>query len=99
MNTQVSHRLSIHYPDWHKQPFRLSIDEIENPYLVFKEFFSCYNLVNVRACLWEWLHDGMHTQQSKASDLLHIYEHVEKLIEATWVLTREHKTDLPVSRD
>mgnify|MGYP006964479361 CR=1 FL=1 len=94
MNQKLSQRMLIQYPDWHKQPFRLSIEEMENPYLVLDEFFSCYDLINIRAYLREWLNEAMNTHESGTIDLLCIYEHVEKLIEAAWMLhSQEEKSN------
>ncbi|HKO80804.1 MAG TPA: hypothetical protein VJU78_10425 [Chitinophagaceae bacterium] len=86
MNPQFLQRMLIRFPDWHRQPFRLSIEEMEDPYLVLDEFFSCYNLMNIRAYLREWLNEAMHSHESGTIDLLSIYEYVEKLIEAAWLL-------------
>ncbi len=59
MNQQLRHRILTQYPDWHKQPLRLSIQEMKNPHTVLTEFFSCYHLTDIRACLKEWLTEAM----------------------------------------
>ena len=86
MNTELSRRMLIPYPEWHKQPFRLSVEEIENPYLALEEFFSAYDLMQARTCLWEWLRETMNGDRTGVSNLLSFYEQIERLTEAAWVL-------------
>jgi hypothetical protein len=79
------------YPQWHNQPLRLTISEIENPSTVIDEFFETCHLPDIRLCMDNWMHDGMvaETIESKA----HVYTHdkVIKLIEACWVLRQNQK--------
>ena len=92
MNQQLKNKILTPYPDWHKNPLRLSIPEMENPYLVLKEFFECYHLTDIRGCLKEWLNEVLRPDEILQMDYVHVYDQVEKLIEAAWLLhTRQCK--------
>ena len=53
---------SNNFPDYHDQPLRLTIDEIENPTKVIYEFFLNYHLPDIRSCLHNWLQDSFHKE-------------------------------------
>ena len=92
MNQQLKDKILTQYPDWHNNPLRLSSSEMENPYLVLKEFFEYYHLTDIRACLKEWLNEVLRPGEILELDYNHICDHVEKLIEAAWLLhTRKPK--------
>lgn len=88
---ELTHSIRAEWPDYHNNPLRLTVDEIQNPDIVIDEFFETYHLTDIRACLDEWLHDGLvvETIESKA----HVYTHdkVIKLIEACWVIRQNQK--------
>lgn len=91
MNMELSYRREIEYPEWHKKPFRLSVEEMENPYLVLEEFFEAYNLIHVRAFLCEWLTRSMDSKEPASKDLFNFYRHVERLVEAAGMIQNKRK--------
>jgi hypothetical protein len=75
---------------------KLSEEEIENPYLVIHEFFSFVHLPDARQALWEWLKltvIGNYHRQTCAdkSNLIYLYEQVEKLVEAVHIIHQRKK--------
>lgn len=79
------------YPDWHYGPLRLLKAEITNPMGVVREFFSSYHLPNARKHLKEMLEDAMCAVEVYAVNYLTIYDDIEKLMEAAWLLLQEEK--------
>ena len=79
------------FPDYHNNPFRLTIKEIENPTAVIDEFFESYNLPEIRACLDEWLHDGMLVENIESKKHFSTYKDIEKLVEACWVIRQNQR--------
>ncbi|MDF2186813.1 hypothetical protein [Paraflavitalea sp. CAU 1676] len=74
---------------------RLSHEEQSDPKSVLAEFFTNYHLHDLRDVLWEWLcaglcHDGSWFQEGlDRSNLLFLYENLEKLAEAAYLLHRK----------
>jgi hypothetical protein len=78
------------------QPRKLSKEEIENPDEVIHEFFTFAHLPDIRQALWEWLKltvSGNFHRQSCAdkSNLIYLYEQVEKLMEAVHIIHQMKK--------
>jgi hypothetical protein len=79
------------YPDWHNQPFCLTVEEIEHPLKVLEAFFDCYHLPQARAGLKEWLDNSLRTEAVNGARMLFIHDSINKLVEAAWqILQRRH---------
>jgi hypothetical protein len=77
---------------------KLSEEEIKNPHLVIHQFFDYAGLDDLRGYLWEWLKlsvtgtfNTRMVDKYKRYDLLLFYEHIEKLIEATYIIYLRNK--------
>lgn len=79
-------RILAQYPEWHNQPFRLTVPEIQNPYIVLEDFFDTFNLIAIRACLREWLSNVVRTDEVPKLDYINLHDKIERLIEAAWLL-------------
>ena len=83
-----------HHPQWYNQPLRLQEEEINNPNLVFNDFFQCYHLNEVRETMWQWVVEVISSPHSISSDHhernnhLYFYEKMESLVEAAWIINR-----------
>ncbi|WP_207515004.1 hypothetical protein [Longitalea luteola] len=81
------------FPTYHKQPFLLSIGEIENPFAVLQDFFKQYHLTDIRTDLLNMYRDAMNYKATDAYNHLGTYEFVSKLIEACSVILNNHKKE------
>lgn len=86
MGPQLKQKLLAQYPEWHKKPLRLTLEELMRPHRVFAEFFEAYNLPAIRACLRQWLEDALRAENTNASDHFYTCNHVERLVEAAWLI-------------
>ncbi|HEV8286624.1 MAG TPA: hypothetical protein VGQ09_20085 [Chitinophagaceae bacterium] len=86
MEPSSKDRLPAQYPEWHNTPLYLTKEEMENPHKVLAEFFDCYNLKDIRACLREWLYDVLRPDEVLQMNYLTVHDHVIKLAEASWIL-------------
>jgi GTPase SAR1 family protein len=84
---------SAQYPPWLFQPLHLSIEEMNDPRKVLSEFFDCYSLPNIRNCLKQLLVDALQAEQTAAAGHFTTCDKVEKLIEASWLLYNNRKTN------
>lgn len=82
-----------------KQPIHtLTEEEMADPYLVIDELFDFADLADARELLWDWLKTtvtGSYHKQltsTERSALITMFEKIEKLLEAAYVL-HERKTD------
>jgi hypothetical protein len=91
MNHKLKDSILAHYPEWHNQPFRLTVPEMQNPYLVLEDFFDTYNLTALRACFKEWLSTVIRTDEVPALDYINLHDKIERLIEAAWLLYQMKK--------
>jgi hypothetical protein len=91
MNQALKDIILAQYPEWHTKPFRLTVPEIQNPYIVLDNFFDAYSLTQVRACLRKWLSSVVRTDEVPALDYICLHDQVERLIEAAWVLHQRGK--------
>lgn len=71
---------------------QLSEEEQKDPKEVITEFFLNYHLKDLQEVLWEWLCAGLCHQRSwfqtgiERSNLIFLYENLEKLAEAAYLL-------------
>ncbi len=75
---------------------RLTKEQQVNPLLVLENFFTTYHLKDVREVLWEWLTAGLTNERAyndarDRSNLIFLYEHVESLAEAAYVILKDRK--------
>ena len=78
------------YPHWHNNPFLLTTAEIEDPYLVLEEFFSCYSLTNLRGEIWYMLTSIFENSKcvERPGSIIFLFRQLERLAEAALVLHR-----------
>ena len=74
-------------------PIRLDEEEINDPHLVISRFFDYASLPHIREYLWHWLKitvSGTFSDKimdkRQRYDLVYLYEHIEKLIEAAHLM-------------
>lgn len=73
---------------------RLTLEEISDPECVIIEFFSNYHLKDLREVLWDWLCSALSSGGGwfqtglERSNLIFLYENLEKLAEASYILHR-----------
>jgi hypothetical protein len=83
------------------QTHNLSEKETENPLLVFYQLFDYASLPHLKEHLWSWLKltvtAGYHKKYihyNERDNIITLYEHMEKLIEAAYVLYSDRKEEL-----
>jgi hypothetical protein len=80
------------HPQWYNLPLRLSEEKLDNPILVFNDFFECYHLNETREVLWQWLltiissPGSISNEPLERSNHLYFYEKLEEIIEAAFIL-------------
>lgn len=89
MKENLGQKLLTEYPEWHGNPLRLSIAEIEAPYRVLDHFFECYTLPQIRVCLQELVYDSLRAEDTGAASHVTTREDVEKLVEAAWIICQQ----------
>jgi hypothetical protein len=79
----------------------LTDHEAENPCLVFYELFDYASLPQLKEGLWLWLKltvTGGYTkkefQYNDRANILTLYEHLEKLLEASYLIYSDRKEEL-----
>jgi hypothetical protein len=79
----------------------LSGHETQNPYLVFYTLFDYAGLPHLRENLWQWLRltvTGGYTKKyfdyNDREKIFVLYEHLEKLLEATYLIYQDRKEEL-----
>lgn len=76
-------------------PQLLSLEEINNPNEVIREFFTFNSLPECREELRNWFHAALANQSvsetGNPANLFSFYERVEKLIEAAYVIMEANK--------
>lgn len=76
---------------WELKPRGLTIEETEKPENVIQELFEYANLPQLRWQLWEAAKtlvagDFHHLKSRERSSLIHFYEQLERLIEASYLM-------------
>lgn len=89
MKESLEKKLMEQYPAYHEQPLSLSIAEINDPRSVLSYFFTSYDLPDMRACLKEFLHDALRSDNSNASSHVSLHQDLEKLVEASWLIYQQ----------
>lgn len=79
------------YQDYHEQPLNLSIAEIEDPHSVLSQFFTCYDLPDIRTCLKDLLHDAIRAENADGSSHVVLHQDLEKLVEASWLIYHQNE--------
>ena len=80
---------------------RLTEEEVQNPFLVVKEFFECFHLNDVRGQLWNWIVEivsspnSISTEPLERSNHIYLYEKIEALVEACYVMKNWQPPPLP----
>ena len=75
--------------------FRLTEEEMANPYLVIRDTFSCAYVHEIRKMLWTWLKNSLAEnypgpiRKKEQLNLIDVYERLEKLIEAGYLIYEE----------
>lgn len=91
MKHTSNHPISSQYPDWHNQPLRLNNSEMVQPAIVLDNFFDRYSLPGLRSKLKQCLCDALANKDANATDTLLLFDDIEKLIEAAYMV---HKKDI-----
>jgi len=86
MKESLGKKLMEPYPDYHEQPLSLSIAEINDPHSVLSQFFTCYDLLDIRASLKDLLHDAIRAENADGSSHVVLHQDLEKLVEASWLI-------------
>lgn len=81
----------------------LSKEEKQNPQIVIDAFFDGFHLMEVRKQMWDWLCSALGNQNSwhetgfERGNLLFLYENLQKLTEAAYILHQkeQHKKKKP----
>lgn len=79
-------------------PRKLNREEIDDPYQVIADLFNYGHLPEIREQLWELLKAAItgnychDLDRRDRSNLLHFYEHLEKLIEVAHIIYQKNKT-------
>lgn len=75
----------------YNQLLRLDDTQQKDPTAVIRCFFECYHLKDLRELLWEWLltalssDNGTYSRGKDRSNLIFLYENIEKLAEAAYL--------------
>jgi len=80
---------------------KLTSHQTENPCLVFYELFDYASLPMLKEHLWQWLKltvTGGYTKKyfhyNDRDNILTLYEHLERLLEASHIIYSERKEEL-----
>ena len=91
MNPYYRIEALTHYPEWHKQPLRLTTPEIENPWLVLQDFFSVYHLTGIRRILDQLLESSIIAEEEDTKSFFFDIKNLHRLTEAAWLLHQQKK--------
>lgn len=78
MNEPLNQSARSAWPEWHNKPLHLTVAEIEDPAIVINEFFQCYHLPDIRACLQSWLQDALVKETVENKKHISTHREVEK---------------------
>ncbi|MCD8739690.1 HEPN domain-containing protein [Mucilaginibacter roseus] len=95
----VNAQLQLEQLSWIDYPVYLSEEEVINPYLAIAHFFKAYTVGQYGELLREWLETALSTSAAdetlEASDIIYVYENLQKLYEAAWVI-RQREIESPI---
>jgi hypothetical protein len=86
-------------PQQPAQLLHLSKEQQQQPLEVLACFFDCYHLKDLRELLWDWLlaalgtDSGIYDKGRERSNLIFLYQKVEALVEAAYLLRLEQSTE------
>jgi len=80
------------YPEWHRNPLKLSREEMEKPLTVLHDFFLYYSLTGIRTSLDRWLVESLRADEKDAAGYVEMKEAIQKAIEAAWVINQQEHT-------
>ncbi|UEG55029.1 HEPN domain-containing protein [Mucilaginibacter daejeonensis] len=76
--------------EWLHYPVHLSSVERINPYFAISNFFKSYSVSQYLVLLYEWLETDLSNYSSDefldTSDVIYLYENMQKLYEAAWII-------------
>ncbi len=85
----------------HISTHNLSPHQTENPALVFYELFDYSSLPMLKEHLWQWLkltvtggYNKKYFDYRQRESILVLYEHLEKLLEASYIIYSDKKEEL-----
>lgn len=93
-NFNFSGKSHNNHPLWYNQPLRLTEEQRNDPFLVFKDFFEYFHLNDTREILWDWLtgivsiSSRVLNQPHYCNNQIYFYEKFEELIEAALLITK-----------
>lgn len=92
MKTTASYSQPIH---------KLTPPQTQNPALVFYELFDYASLPMLKDHLWQWLkltvtggYNKKYFDFRERENILTFYEHLEKLLEASYIIYNDRKEEL-----
>lgn len=74
-------------PERRPLPFHLLPEEETHPTLVLDAFFDFASVHDARTLLGEWLLASLAAQDGRQPEYIHLYQQIERLLEACWLLT------------
>lgn len=84
MNRDV---MLLQYPEWHKKPFRLTVNEMEKPLSVIEEFFEDFELPDLRSILDTWVNKIISSKVTDPLKYVWFREDLERCLEACFLLS------------
>jgi hypothetical protein len=81
------------YPEWHRNPLKLSREQMDKPFTVLHDFFLCHSLTGVRTSLDRWLIESLRANEEDAAGYIELNEAIQKLVEAAWVINQQPATN------
>ncbi|HZE82683.1 MAG TPA: hypothetical protein VE035_00175 [Puia sp.] len=88
----------LEQPGLFDQPIRLEPEERQDPFRVVNNFFVDYRLYEWRDHLWNMVETCLSTdndafaEPAERASLLQHYKDLEGLLEAAWLLVKQHKS-------
>jgi len=91
----IQRQVALEQKEWDDYPRLLSKKQIGDPMRVIKKFCRLYKLPEYREHLQEWLIYGLSVAECDeffiAADFISIYDNLQKLFEACWLLYMRYK--------
>ena len=89
MQKRLSYIKPEEFPEWHNNPLRLTIAEMKEPLKVISDFFDFYDIQQFRFDFKEMLHASFHSTGGRDAHFVHLYDLIEKLVEANWLIFQD----------